>query len=154
MEIQKAPGDQKHRNVKWLGTILFVAYLAVLIYTTLFTYNYYVYGKSFNLVLFDSIQLMWRSGDYWLIFKNVIGNILLFMPLGFLLPLISRRLASFRGMFFISYGMSTMIELLQFNYANRIFDIDDIFLNGLGGLVGLIMYKIIAFVYRLYRRNK
>ncbi|MGM7703346.1 VanZ family protein [Pseudalkalibacillus sp. Hm43] len=155
MEVQNAP---QHRNSirlkwKWIGTILFLAYFAVLIYFTLFTFNYYVYGKSFNLVLFDSIRLMWRSGDYWLIFKNVIGNILLFMPLGFLLPLISRKLAPFRRMFIISFGMSTLIELLQFNYANRIFDIDDILLNGLGGLVGLIIFKILAFFYRLYERN-
>ncbi|MCF6139291.1 VanZ family protein [Pseudalkalibacillus berkeleyi] len=156
MEINNAPGQ--HRQIrsrwKWIGVILFIAYFAVLIYSTLFTFNYYIYGKSFNLVLFDSIRLMWRSGNYWLIFKNVIGNFLLFMPLGFLLPLISRKLARFRRMFFISFGMSAVIELVQFNYANRIFDIDDIFLNGLGGLVGLILYKVLAFFYRLIERNR
>ncbi len=153
MQIQKATREYARMKWRWIGAILFICYLAVLIYSTLFTFNYYVYGKSFNLVLLDSIRLMWRSGNYWLIFKNVIGNLLLFMPLGFLLPLMFRWLDSFRKMFFISFGVSGLIELLQFYYANRIFDIDDILLNGLGGLTGLIVYKIIAFFYRIYERN-
>ncbi|MGP4079816.1 VanZ family protein [Pseudalkalibacillus sp. R45] len=153
MEIQKDTREYARLKWRWIGAILFVCYTAVLIYSTLFTFNYYVYGKSFNLVLLDSIRLMWRSGNYWLIFKNVIGNLLLFLPLGFLLPLMFRWLDSFIKMFFISFGVSGLIELLQYYYANRIFDIDDILLNGIGGLSGLVLYKILAFFYRIYERN-
>ncbi|WNB91627.1 VanZ family protein [Bacillus sp. NEB1478] len=135
------------------GALIFAVYFAILIYATLFTFNHYVYGKSANLVLFDSIRLMWRSGDYWLIFKNVIGNVLLFFPLGMLLPLVFRFFDSWRVMFVIGFGTSFVIEFLQYEYAHRIFDIDDILLNGMGALVGLILYKFFAFIFRVIERN-
>jgi glycopeptide antibiotics resistance protein len=135
------------------GALIFTVYFAILIYATLFTFNHYVYGKSANLVLFDSIRLMWRSGDYWLIFKNIFGNIMLFFPLGLLLPLISRFFDSWRVMFVVGFGTSFAIEVLQYEFAQRIFDIDDILLNGFGALVGLILFKFFAFIFRLIERN-
>jgi glycopeptide antibiotics resistance protein len=135
-----------------IGALFFIVYMAVLIKATLFSFNEYVYGKSANLVLFDSIRLMWRSGDYYLIFKNIIGNIILFLPLGLLLPLIFRVFNSWRLMFVIGFGTSFVIEVLQYEYAKRIFDIDDILLNGLGAMTGLFIYKFFAFVFRLMER--
>jgi glycopeptide antibiotics resistance protein len=96
---------------------------------------------------------MWRSGDYWLIFKNIFGNIMLFFPLGLLLPLISRFFDSWRVMFVVGFGTSFAIEVLQYEFAQRIFDIDDILLNGFGALVGLILFKFFAFIFRLIERN-
>ncbi|MFC0190295.1 VanZ family protein [Fictibacillus aquaticus] len=138
---------------RWIGLLLFLCYLSGLIYATLFTYNHYAYGKSLNLVLFDSIRLMWDSRDYMLIFKNIIGNVMLFFPLGFLLPLISRKLSSWRAMFLIGFGTSGIIEVLQYQYAQRIFDIDDILLNGIGTMIGLLIFKICALFFRIIERN-
>ncbi|MCM3733049.1 VanZ family protein [Fictibacillus nanhaiensis] len=135
-----------------LGALIFILYMAVLIKATLFSFNEYVYGKSANLVLFDSIRLMWRSGDYWLIFKNIIGNIILFLPLGLLLPLIFRVFNSWRIMFVVGFGTSFLIEVLQYEYAKRIFDIDDILLNGLGAITGLFIYKFFALIFRLMEK--
>jgi glycopeptide antibiotics resistance protein len=42
--------------------------------------------------------------------------------------------------------------VLQYEYAKRIFDIDDILLNGLGAMTGLFIYKFFAFVFRLMER--
>lgn len=136
-----------------LGALVFIVYFAVLIYATLFTFNEYVYGKSANLVLFDSIRLMWRSNDYWLIFKNIIGNVMLFFPLGLLLPLIFRVFNSWRLMFVVGFSTSFVIEVLQYEYAKRIFDIDDILLNGMGAMVGLFLYKFFALLFRIIERN-
>jgi glycopeptide antibiotics resistance protein len=135
------------------SALIFAVYFAILIYATLFTFNHYVYGKSANLVLFDSIRLMWRSGDYWLIFKNIFGNIMLFFPLGLLLPVISRFFNSWRVMFVVGFGTSLAIEVIQYEYAQRIFDIDDILLNGTGALVGLILFKFFATIFRIIERN-
>ncbi|MBY6038358.1 VanZ family protein [Fictibacillus nanhaiensis] len=125
------------------GALFFSVYFAILIYVTLFTFNEYVYGKSANLVLFDSIRLMWGSNDYWLIFKNIFGNVMLFFPLGLLLPSAFQRFSSWRFIFIAGFGTSFVIEVLQNEYAQRIFDIDDILLNGIGSMIGLICYKII-----------
>ncbi|MCA0989352.1 VanZ family protein [Guptibacillus algicola] len=141
---------------KWMrrgSSIALFIYLLALVYSTLFIYNYYPYGKSVNLVLFDSIKLMWESGSYWLILKNIIGNILLFMPLGFLVPLVHRRCRSLFVIAMIGFTISTMIELLQYFAAQRIFDIDDILLNGLGAVVGYGVYGVCLWVYRKVKRK-
>ncbi|TLS35734.1 VanZ family protein [Pseudalkalibacillus caeni] len=129
----------------------FLLYAVMLIYTTLFIYNYYPYGKSVNLVLFDSIRLMWRSGNYWLIFKNVIGNVLLFMPLGLLLPIILKKVRSLWKIIILGFGTSLLIEILQYEYAHRIFDIDDILLNGFGAIVGYILFGISYGIIRVIK---
>ncbi|WP_377891579.1 VanZ family protein [Alkalihalobacillus sp. R86527] len=141
---------------KWMrrgSTLALFIYLGALVYSTLFIYNYYPYGKSVNLVLFDSIKLMWESGSYWLIIKNIIGNILLFMPLGFLVPLVHRKCRSFFVIALIGFTISTMIELLQYLAAHRIFDIDDILLNGLGAVVGYGVYRVSLWIYKKVKRK-
>ncbi|OZM57032.1 hypothetical protein CIB95_09690 [Lottiidibacillus patelloidae] len=151
MEIEKNDISYSYlrTRIKRFAFLCFVLYFFFLGYITLFTYNYYVYGPSFNVVIFDSIKLMLRSGNYWLFFKNVIGNVLLFMPLGFLLPLIHRKMRNFFYMFATGWLLSTFIELIQYTVAKRIFDIDDILLNTIGTVVGFILFHLFAFIYKL-----
>ncbi|TKD68320.1 VanZ family protein [Pseudalkalibacillus hwajinpoensis] len=142
---------------KWVkkgGAFVLCIYLLALFYATLFIYNYYPYGKSVNLVLFDSIKLMWESGSYWLILKNIIGNILLFMPLGFLIPLVSKKGNSGLIIAIIGFATSTLIELLQYFVAQRIFDIDDILLNALGAVVGYVAFRVVLNLYRKMKKVK
>jgi glycopeptide antibiotics resistance protein len=147
-------GVSTQKWVKRGGSFALGIYLLALFYATLFIYNYYPYGKSVNLVLFDSIKLMWESGSYWLILKNIIGNILLFMPLGFLMPLVSKKGKSVLIIGIIGFLTSTVIELLQYFVAHRIFDIDDILLNALGALVGYGAYHFILFIYQKIIKRK
>ncbi len=142
---------------KWVkkgGAFALGIYLLALFYATLFIYNYYPYGKSVNLVLFDSIKLMWESGSYWLILKNIIGNILLFIPLGFLIPLVSKKGSSGFIIALIGFGTSAVIESLQYFVAHRIFDIDDILLNALGAVVGYFAFRIVLSIYRKVKKTK
>ncbi|MYL65323.1 VanZ family protein [Bacillus hwajinpoensis] len=147
-------GVSTEKWVKRGGSFALGIYLLALFYATLFIYNYYPYGKSVNLVLFDSIKLMWESGSYWLILKNIIGNILLFMPLGFLMPLVSKKGKSFLIIGIIGFLTSTVIELLQYFVAHRIFDIDDILLNALGALVGYGAYHFVLIIYQKIIKRK
>jgi glycopeptide antibiotics resistance protein len=152
-QTEKSPGKKLDKKVKTLGHIIFWVYFGVLLYMTLFTYNYYVYGQSFNIVPFESIKLMWHSGDYWLILKNVFGNIVLFLPLGFLMPMVLKRMRSFFKTAGIGFLISFTIEIIQYGFAERIFDIDDILLNGLGAVIGYIIFKIGYFIYTIIKRN-
>lgn len=121
---------------------LWVAYLTAVLYVTLFTYNHYVYGRSFNLVIFESIQLMAKSGSFALIWKNIFGNIGLFIPFGFLCPFLYLNCRSFFKSFLCALSASTLIEICQYLFAERIFDVDDILLNVIGALFGWGMFKI------------
>lgn len=133
-------------RMKRFGFLCFGVYTTILLQLTLFTHNYYTYGRSANLGLFSSIRLMWQSGNIHLIFNNILGNVLLFLPFGFLMPLLVGKL---RNGFFIcmaSLTASLLIEVSQYQFANRIFDIDDIFLNATGAMTGwtfiIILMKI------------
>lgn len=142
-----------YKRAKRFFTTLFITYLSVVIYATLFTYNYYIYGKSVNLIAFSSIKLMFSSGNILLILKNVVGNVILFFPFGFFLPLMVKRFRRFYLVFTMGFVFSGGIEACQYYFAERIFDVDDILLNTIGTVLGYVIYKMLYFPYRMIKRN-
>lgn len=71
--------------------------------------------------------------------SNIVGNILMFIPMGILLSIKEQR----RDKVLISLmGITACIEILQYVLSRGIFDIDDIILNVVGGLIGIACYKI------------
>ena len=76
-----------------------------------------------------------------LFFKNVCGNILLFIPFG-LLTSIYLKPKNLWIAFFLTLISSLSIEFTQM-MIGRSFDVDDILLNCIGGVLGYFIYKII-----------
>lgn len=100
--------------------------------------------------LYDSLmyQLEMRQDQLNLIpFSNdisVIGyvlNSLLFMPLGFLVPLIWKKMDKLSYILGTGFAFSFLIEVSQL-LNNRRTDIDDLIMNTLGALFGYVLYKI------------
>ena len=74
-------------------------------------------------------------------------NIIMFLPLGFLIPLIWKRYRNPLKIFMIGFGFSLSIELCQlFNRRNT--DIDDLMMNTLGALVGYCCWKVFSLIFR------
>jgi glycopeptide antibiotics resistance protein len=73
---------------------------------------------------------------------NAAGNVLLFFPLGILIPLVWRHLRLWRGIQ-IAIAFSVSIELLQYLSrawgSYRLADVNDVILNGLGAFLGLAL---------------
>ena len=73
---------------------------------------------------------------------NAKGNVLLFFPLGILIPLIWKRIRFSTGIQ-ISIALSLTIELLQYVSrawgSYRAVDINDVILNTLGACLGMIL---------------
>lgn len=126
---------------------LFICYLTSVLFLTLFTHNYYTYGKSGNFLIFSSLRLMIRSGDLLLILKNIAGNVILFFPLGLLLPMLHSRMGKYSVVLLTAFLFSLFIELCQYLFAARIFDVDDILLNITGCLTGRLIFSGMRFVY-------
>lgn len=76
-------------------------------------------------------------------FVNLAGNIIGFIPLGFLVPLIFRKLNTFWKVILIVFSTSFIFELAQLIFKLGIFDVDDLILNTLGGVLGYIMFKLL-----------
>lgn len=72
---------------------------------------------------------------------NVLGNVILFIPIGFLFPLILKRYRSILKTAIISIMISLFIEFIQF-FVGRSCDIDDLILNMIGGIIGYGLFKL------------
>lgn len=70
-------------------------------------------------------------------------NIFLFLPLGFLCPVISRRYQNVKNIFFTGLGLSLTIEIVQLFTLYRATDIDDLITNTVGALIGYGCFKLI-----------
>lgn len=74
------------------------------------------------------------TGDHALGVFNVLGNVAMFVPLGWLGVLVAERYR-FLAAVIAGVGLSAAIEVVQ-SFVGRIADIDDVILNGAGGVLG------------------
>ena len=89
---------------------------------------------------------------YWyLLGRNIIGNIILFIPLGFFLPLLFKKASSFRSIFLFTLIASLNIEILQYLFMKGVCDIDDIIYNIVGTLLG---FYLLQFLLKAYSKRK
>ena len=133
--------------------IVFIAYVFVLSYLVFFSERYgrirYDSPQS-NLVPFQEIHryLSQFREITFLAIINVIGNTLIFVPFGALLFIFSKKLAKFHNTVLLSLLLSLAIETTQYFTRVGVFDVDDIMLNTLGGIIGWIIYKIVYGIYK------
>ena len=84
-----------------------------------------VWGATINLVPFAGIARTVadaaQTGWWWTIAVTIVGgNVLMFVPLGFMLPLLSERFHRFRTTLFVLVACSAAIELAQLTLASRV----------------------------------
>ena len=75
---------------------------------------------------------------------NLIGNLALFLPMGFLLPCISTKFKSFIKITLWVTVIVALVELTQLVTLLGMCDIDDLILNVLGAQIGYLIYKIFS----------
>lgn len=74
------------------------------------------------------------TGDHALGTFNVLGNVVMFVPLGWLVALVAER-RRLMGAAIVCVGLSAAIEVVQ-SFVGRVADVDDMVLNGSGGVFG------------------
>lgn len=92
-----------------------------------------------NFVPFKEI-FRYEFGDR-LFVKNIIGNVILFIPYGFFASLYV-NIKKGKTAFFLVLLASVAIEFTQLGIG-RVFDVDDIILNVLGGMIGFYIYRML-----------
>ncbi len=92
--------------------------------------------KPMNLVPFIDVSL--RRGDF---FRQVVLNVIMTLPFGFLFPLTWNKKAKFGVTVFFCFLMSLGIEILQ-PFFDRSSDITDLITNMIGGVLGYGLYAI------------
>lgn len=107
---------------------------------------------SLNLIPFRMITEVWEMGIQKQITQNI-ANILMFVPLGFILPVTFRKTKSFRNCTLYLATFSLTIEVIQY-FIGRACDIDDLILNTLGGILGYLLYRVFASFHHNIRQEK
>lgn len=112
--------------------------------------------KSLSMHLFSSYKDTWNnfSPGAW---RNIILNILMFVPLGILFPLIFKNCRKYWITYLLGLFFTLIIEVIQLISGRGIFEIDDIFNNTLGCIIGygIVMIFISCFVDKnQYENNK
>ncbi len=100
-----------------------------------------------NLVPFHTIVEFTTSlGERWNThaFINLAGNVVMFVPLGFLLPHVSNRTHTFGRCILISLVCLLCAEIVQLFTLLGSFDIDDLILNMIGVLVGFGLQALLG----------
>ncbi|MGF9766654.1 VanZ family protein [Bacillus albus] len=122
----------------FLSVYVFLFYLSLVYKVTqiatvwdISRYETWIRVSQINLTLFDTAG----STTYLL-------NIVLFMPFGFLLPTIWPHFRKMKNTVCAGFFFSLAIELNQL-LNNRITDIDDLFTNTLGAIIGYVLYKVL-----------
>jgi glycopeptide antibiotics resistance protein len=130
---------KNHKKIilyKELYSLIFILYILCLFEVV--TFQDVNYGTS-NFIPFKEI-FRYDFGTR-LFVKNIVGNILLFLPFGYFVSEFLKNTKVWLTMA-ITILVSTTIEFVQL-YIGRTFDIDDIILNTVGGILGYLLYSIL-----------
>ncbi len=148
---------KKTTQINWFhetGLVLFASYLVGLFSQT-FVFNLQRDTTAFRVNLtplnklteFEYIVI--RDGNLSYFFIEILGNILMFSVIGFLLPLLFQKLGSAKRVILLCFLTSLTIELIQLALP-RGTDIDDILMNTLGGILGYALYRLF---YKLFPKG-
>jgi glycopeptide antibiotics resistance protein len=88
-----------------------------------------------NLKLFRVFRI------YKLTDRQLLGNLVMLLPLGIYLPLLYRWASNFWSVVLGAMVVSSVIELLQLATSYRSTDVDDVFLNTVGAAAGYAIYR-------------
>ncbi|MBU3204364.1 VanZ family protein [Clostridium algidicarnis] len=92
-----------------------------------------------------------------LLIMNVLGNLILLMPIGFIVPVLWKKVNSLKDIVIVGFLVSLSIELLQLleNFLSigffRVVDVDDLILNVLGAVFGYMAYQVAKLVVTKYK---
>ncbi|MBN7773533.1 VanZ family protein [Clostridium aminobutyricum] len=128
---------------------IFVYYLTgVLSFTGMFTMLKDIVHNSFGIITPKGLHIPPDEINlipfHW-ITEGVlpyIENILLFVPLGLLLPFIWKKYEVLWKTALSGITLSLIIELIQLFNIRRVTDIDDLLMNTLGTLIGWIIFRL------------
>ena len=135
--------------------IIFGLYIFFLLYFLIFSE---IYGRSgvmqdyhYNLTPFQEIERFWRYREQLglMSYINLFGNVLIFVPFGFMEPLASKK-RSFWATLIDGCLVSLAVEIFQFITKVGRFDVDDLMLNTTGVALGYVCFLVWNAMRRKY----
>lgn len=155
--------SKRKRFVRALARLSFVLYMILIVYFMFLSEELGrgMKGEKFryNLELGAEIKRFWynRASLGWKVtLINIVGNVITFMPFGFILPMLTRKkiYKNIITVTLITSCFSFVIEAIQLEYRIGAFDVDDILLNTIGGFMGCFIYHICNTIRVLHKKKR
>lgn len=139
----------KNRIRELVPYFTLLVYLMTLIWRMFFfAYDGFIRFQSksmaYNLIPFKTISDFikgYHNYEPHIIVYNLLGNVIIFMPLGFLLPFVLKKNNNLEYVFIISFFTILLAESMQLIFRVGVFDVDDLILNLIGCLIGYFLSK-------------
>ena len=136
--------------IRRMGILLFAIYIIFLVYFLFFSEEYGRAAEAqrvyrYNLIPFVEIRRFWIYREQlgtFAVFSNIFGNVIGFLPFGFILPFIFRRMNSGFLICVSGFILSLTVEVIQLVTKVGCFDVDDMILNTLGATLGYVLFFV------------
>lgn len=159
--------DTYYTQLKVIGWVLFSVYTLIAFYKLVINrlvnvsvmlyrgdhslyemglFDYSSWRLTTNFIPFETILRYINYSQYFnvdLIILNLVGNLFIFTPMGFLLPLLSKRFRRAWVIICLGFLSSLTVETVQFIFTVGSADVDDLLLNTLGAWLGYLAYQCI-----------
>lgn len=143
---------RRRRSLKSEASVwIFAFYMILVLMLTTFRDTYFPWQLVFNFNRpLSDVNLVFMKETWKLVyapsrldfFYNSFGNILCLVPFGILFPIVFSKKQSFLKTVLLGMLLSIGIETLQFLLETGVSDIDDVFFNTCGAILGYLIYRL------------
>ena len=134
---------------------VFIVYIVVVVGATMLRYSMHSFSGEMGEIypLFYSYKEAWNhfSAREW---RNIILNIMMFVPFGFLLPLVSKMFQVFWKTYLAGFLFTFLIEMTQLLLNLGICELDDFMNNTVGAMIGYGFYRLFVFVVNKWKKQE
>ena len=137
---------------------IFLAYMIFLVYVMVvyqrqidfswivtggFTRLNFLMSDMTNFQLFATVNrylaVLDRPSGFGLFLYNIIGNMVILIPFGYLLPIVNKAVRKWWIFFLVALAFILMMEMMQYFSMSGTLDVDDVMLNMIGALIGYVL---------------
>lgn len=136
--------DKTQRN----AALVLSVYIVVLLYNTVIGRPAYA-QYTYQIYLFQSYKWLftYNGGQF---FRQMVVNLVMLMPVGFLLPMVFGGKRKYRLTLLLSLLLTVFVETAQMLLKCGTFEVDDIINNVIGAVLGMALYAVIHRVRQHY----
>ncbi|NTW96200.1 MAG: VanZ family protein [Erysipelotrichaceae bacterium] len=139
----------------FLAYMIFLVYVMV-VYQRQIDFSWIVTGgfsrlnflmsDTTNFQLFATVNrylaVLDRPSGFGLFLYNIIGNMVILIPFGYLFPIVNKSVRKWWIFFLVALAFILMMEMMQYFSMSGTLDVDDVLLNLMGALIGYILCPI------------
>lgn len=145
-----------NRKIICINALLYGVFILYILLLIIVLFRTQHQTRSINLIPFRGV-VSYLSGEdlvsgkdsaavlHAFMLSNLLGNIVLFIPLGVYVTLFTEGKTIWKNTALILF-VSILVEILQFTFKFGIGDVDDVILNTVGGLIGCTLCRMVYLV--------